>query len=259
MGIERVKRLESKEINPLDMPVDQTNTFAFMNVGHVIDPRLESPTAQAVQKYYGLRAYALVTRSGMGIISNNADAWFEEYQRKIRGYTTRVINPNELPPNTTIRAYMPNRIIYKLFNGAGAKIAGIEDEKSLDFLETYNNKYSIALIFNNAKTSSHLACEGIIEEGRRAAPKPIEASGEDLPNAILKRLMEIVDLYENNKEAIKRKYEESNLIYSPHPARVMVRPSWGGGSYEAFWVEHIGKNQNQEKSFIKSVLAALNQ
>jgi len=99
MGIERVKRLESKEINPLEMPVDQPNTFAFMNVGHVIDPSLESPTAQAVQKYYGLRAYSLVTRSGIGIIiSNNVDTWFAEYQRKIRGYATKVINPNDLPP-----------------------------------------------------------------------------------------------------------------------------------------------------------------
>lgn len=250
MGIERKNRLESKEINSLmEMPVDKPNTFAFMNVGHVIDPSLESPTAQAVQEYYGSRAYALVTRDDMGILINNVDEWFAEYQERIRGYKTKITDFKCLAPKQIIRPYMPNRKLYQL--GEDVELAGIKSENSLFLLETYNNKYSIALIFNDAEISSHLAYEGIIEEGRRAAPKPTESSRENLPDTISKRLMEIVNLYEDNEETIKNKYEESGLIYIPHPARVMVRPSWGGGSYEAFWVEHIGKKSESGEELYK--------
>jgi len=143
---------------------------------------------------------------------------------------------------------MPNK---QLLKGADVKIAGIEDENSLDLLETYNNKYRIALIFNSAEICLDLSRTKIIEEGWRAAPKPIEASRDNLPSAIKGRLEEIVSLYKNNEEAIKRKYEEKGLIYTSHPARVMARPSWGGGSYEAFWAKHIGKKSESREELYK--------
>jgi hypothetical protein len=58
-----------------------------MNVGAVIDPKMESPTAIAVQKKYGPRATALITGAhAEAIVDKDTPDDFLEYQSKMRGF-----------------------------------------------------------------------------------------------------------------------------------------------------------------------------
>lgn len=89
MGVERGSHESMKE------PLDKGGTAQLMNVGAVIDRRMNSHSAQYVQKKYGPRSIALITgaHAARPILGIDTPPEFIDYQSRLRGYN---IDPYQL-------------------------------------------------------------------------------------------------------------------------------------------------------------------
>jgi hypothetical protein len=238
-----------EEIQNHLLHVDCPNTICFMNVGEVIDPNLESPTSRKVQAHYGPRVIALTTNpKSYVIIDQTTPPEFIEYQEAIRGHPINTIEVDfSLPQDVleqigpqlqgkTIRSYMPHEGLFNRAQALNADVAGYSENSAA--IQTHlGNKHGFTEALRDSLITTHLQRIEVIEPETKAAPYSAkEITAKDLTNEVQQSLDFISTTYTQLEPTIKKIYKEHNIPYKEHPVGVMVRPSFGGGSYETFIV-----------------------
>lgn len=82
-------------------------------------------------------------------------------------------------------------------------------------------------------------------ESIHIVPKPFEVKRADLAGTVVDRLQEYGELYKALEPKIQKIFKEKGVPYNdPHMPGVMVRPEWGGGNYESFYVRQQPAEQS---------------
>lgn len=249
-----------EQIDMLNRPMDDENSVYLMNVGEVIDPNLVSFAALYVQTKYGPRAFGLYSGTGTVIIGEDTPEEFIDYQNMIRGKDVNTIMVDFNDPSVSsitdalgeeelagkeLRAYMPHMRLLKKLNEVGAQLKGWTEE-SMERSEKLNNKFKIIEWLREEKTKEKLVALGLIDEHTNAAPHAVETRQNNLLNSAKERLEEVEELYDRHEESVAEYYKQRGLTYEGENAKIIIRPSWGGGSYETFSIEKSGKGVDKD-------------
>ncbi len=249
----------------LNIPLDEEPAVCLMSVGHVIDPTMQDPIAQKVAQKYGPRAFALLTRpDSVPIMDARVDPVFVDCQKSLRGMKKDPlyvdfsnINPETgLPQDLQIpdsyrrmRVYIWTEGLIKAARDMGLDMA---DGVPLEVLVRWNDKGRLHRTLREYQErviqSVFLESDWQAVRDLPVVPKEIIAKKEELSSVVSRRLEEIEQMYRDMENDIKAFFEEHGVPYTPHPAGVMVRPTWGGGNYEAFYVQRLADGRYRLKS-----------
>jgi len=244
---------ENQELQRLlNTPLDTHGTVQFMNVGSVVDSSMMSPAARVVQAKYGPRATALITgpHCPSPIIGLDTPEGFIRYQERIRAYPISPIYVNfsnlrnglplqqieESLKGRRLRPYITTPELLKQAREMGFSVTDW-DAHNIDSLMTLNNKDQLHSLLRQPEIKSRLIREDLLPENTHIVPEPHLATKESLAQTVIEKLEEFNFLYQFLEPRIKQIFTDHQVPYKPHMAGVMVRPPWGGGNYESFYIQ----------------------
>jgi hypothetical protein len=258
-----------EQVRALQQPVDGPNTVSLMNVGEIIDASMTSQVAKAVQEKYLERSTAGITnRTMLAVIGSKTPPDFIRYQYGLRGYQFNTLTVDYSKDGVVsgienlvselagkkVKAYMPTADLLANLQEMGSELAGW-DEESIKVQDFLNNKFEIIEWLRHSDTHRQLVDLGLTKEHTNAAPHAIKVTKEEMLTSSFKRIDDIERLYKKHGDKIKEHYQNTGINFQEHEPGVIIRPTWGGGSYETFLIKktsdgysisHEGNTYNME-------------
>lgn len=245
----------------LNRPIDSNDTVPFMNTCHIVDLKGCSESARHLQEHCSPRVFALMTgpQTARPIVERTLPPEFLDYQRRLRGYAVDPVfmefqhSPNGFPVQQfrglrghTLRAYMVTPELLRVARQEELSVADW-NEQNIEVLQRFNTKSSLYKFFRQDEKEAELRELQLLKTHTHIVPKALEIGREELARAVCDALSYYQVLYQQLDRRIRALYAQYGISYVPHRAGVMVRPCWGGGNYDSFFV--LCPEESPERSY----------